>query len=173
MRSRKSLSGIMMTAVVLIMTAGCGSDGESNSTTPTSAETHDMRSSIGATASSVVSSALNTAQQKIQDVINTAIAAAPISFDDGSSDLGPGDVATIKAVAIPLKGNDTKIQITTYARDSNIAAAKSLAKARGDNIVAELEAEGIDKSRIDMRAEANPTAPDVEVDEAQIAVVAE
>ncbi|WP_040779745.1 OmpA family protein [Nocardia pneumoniae] len=106
-------------------------------------------------------------------MINAAIAAAPITFDDGSSDLGPVDVATIKAVAIPLKGNDTKIQITTYAHDSNIAAARSLAKARGDNIAAELEAEGIDKARIVVRAEANPTAPDVQVDEAQITVAAE
>ncbi|MBF6193877.1 OmpA family protein [Nocardia implantans] len=118
-------------------------------------------------------SALNTAQQKIQDVINAAIAAVPITFDSGSSDLGPGDVATIKAVAIPLKGNETKIQITTYARDADIVAARSLAKARGDNIAAELEAEGIDRARVAVRAEANPTAPDVQVDQAQITVVAE
>lgn len=172
MRARKSVSGIAATAVILIVAAGCGSDSGSNSTSSTSETTHDMRSSIGATASSVVSSALDTAQQKIQDVINAAIAAAPITFDSGSSDLGAGDVATIKAVAIPLKGNDTKIQVTTYAQDSNAAAAKSLAKARGDNIAAQLESEGIDRARVLVRAEANPTAPDVEVDEAKIEVVA-
>lgn len=172
MRSKKSVSGIAMAAVVSIITAGCGSDDGSNPATPTDQRTHGSRT-LGATASSVVGSALNTAQQKIQDVINAAIAAVPITFDSGSSDLGPGDVATIKAVAIPLKGNETKIQITTYARDADIVAARSLAKARGDNIAAELEAEGIDRARVAVRAEANPTAPDVQVDQAQITVVAE
>ncbi|MEV0297459.1 OmpA family protein [Nocardia sp. NPDC050710] len=131
-----------------------------------------MQESIAATASSVAGSALNTAQQAIQNAINTALAAAPITFESGSSDLGVVDVATIKAVAIPLKGNDTKIQITTYAEDSDAAAAESLAKSRGDNIVAALEAEGVDKARITTKAEANPTAEDVQVDEAKIEVIA-
>ncbi|WP_169810708.1 OmpA family protein [Nocardia beijingensis] len=157
--------------MVLLMTAGCGSDDGSNPAT-TDQRTHGSRT-LGATASSAVGSALNSAQQTIQDVINAAIAAAPITFDSGSSDLGPGDVATIKAVAIPLRGNDTKIQISTYARDADVAAARSLAKARGDNIAAQLEAEGIDRARVAVRAEANPTAPDVQVDEARIAVVAQ
>lgn len=172
MRSRKSVSAFTMTAMVLLMTAGCGSDDGSNPATTTDQRTHGSRT-LGATASSAVGSALNSAQQTIQDVINAAIAAAPITFDSGSSDLGPGDVATIKAVAIPLRGNDTKIQISTYARDADVAAARSLAKARGDNIAAQLEAEGIDRARVAVRAEANPTAPDVQVDEARIAVVAQ
>jgi outer membrane protein OmpA-like peptidoglycan-associated protein len=172
MTSRKSVSGIAATAIVLIMAAGCGSNDGADSTTSTSGGSHGMRSGIATTASSVVSSVLNTAQQKVQDGINAALAAVPITFDSGSSDLSAVDVATIKAVAIPLKGNDTRVKITTYAQDSNVAAAKSLAKARGDNIAAQLEAEGIDKARISVEAEANPTGADVQVDAAQIAVVA-
>ncbi|MFD0364963.1 OmpA family protein [Nocardia sp. GCM10030253] len=174
MVSRNSIGGIAAIAVVLIMTAACGSDSDSpDSTTSPSVHTNGMRSSIAATASSVVGSALNTAQQAIQDAINTALAAAPITFSNGSSDLDAVAVATIKVIAIPLKGNDTAIQITTYAQDSNMIAAKSLANSRGDNVAAALEAEGIDKTRITVRADANPTTPDVEVDEVQIAVVAE
>ncbi|UGT67664.1 OmpA family protein [Nocardia gipuzkoensis] len=173
MISRKSVSGIAATAIVLIMTAGCGSNGGSDSTTSPGESTRGMRSGIATTASSVVSSVLNTAQQKVQDGINAALAAVPITFDSGSSDLSAVDVATIKAVAVPLKGNDTKVKITTYAQDSNVAAAKSLAKARGDNIASQLESEGIDKARITVQAEANPTAADVQVDAAQIAVVPE
>ncbi|MGQ4599391.1 OmpA family protein [Nocardia sp. R6R-6] len=172
MISKNSVTAIAAAAVVLLMTAACGSDNGSEST-PTPEHTRDMRSSIGATASSVVGSALNTAQQAIQNAINAALATAPITFDSGSSDLGAADVATIKAVAVPLRGNDAKIEITTYAQDPNAAKAKSLARARGDNIVAELESEGIDKARISVKSEGNPSGADLEVDQAQIKVVGE
>ncbi|WP_454197722.1 OmpA family protein [Nocardia sp. Marseille-Q1738] len=168
MISRKSVTGIAATAVVLLMTAACGGDNDTEST-PTREHTPDTRTGIAATTSPI----LNAAQQAIQDAINTALAAAPINFDSGSSDLSAGDVATIKLVAVPLKGNEAKIEITTYAQDANSATAKALAEARGDNIAAELESEGIDKARMKVNAEANPTAQDVEVDEAQIKVVAE
>lgn len=168
----KSAAGIAATAVVLLMTAACGSDSSSPAaTTASTTQTNGMRSSIAATASSVVSSARSSAQQTIQDAINTVLAAAPITFTSGSSDLSAVDIATIKAVALPLEGNDTKIQITTYAQDSNPITAKSLANARADNIVTALEAEGIDKTRITVQADANPTESDVQVDEAEIAVV--
>lgn len=177
MISRKSVCGIAATAVVLTMITACGSDSDSDSSasattattttaaTATSSSTNDMRSSIAATASSAVSSALNTAQQAIQNTINAAVAAAPISFDSGSSDLGALDVATINAVAIPLKGNDAKIRVTTYGPDL------ALAKARGDNVAAELESAGVDKDRITVRAETAPNDPDVAVDNAKIEVV--
>ncbi|WP_330231647.1 OmpA family protein [Nocardia sp. NBC_00508] len=168
MISRNSVTGIAATAVVLLMTAACGSDNGAE-TTPTTEHRHDTRSSIAATTSPV----LNAAQEAIQNAINAALAAAPINFDSGSSDLSAVDVATIKAVAVPLKGNDAKIEITTYAQDANSATAKALAESRGDNIAAELESEGIDKARISVHAEANPTAQDVEIDEARIEVVAD
>ncbi|WP_169810985.1 OmpA family protein [Nocardia amamiensis] len=161
MISRKSVTGIAATAVVLLMTAACGNDNAAQ-TTPTTEQTHPMRSEIA-----------TTARNALQDAVNAALAAAPISFDSGSSDLGAGDVATIKAVAVPLKGTDAKVEITTYAEDANPATAKALAEARGDNVAAELESEGIDKARISVRAEANPTGEDVQVDEAQIKVVAD
>ncbi|MEU2039991.1 OmpA family protein [Nocardia niwae] len=171
MISRKSVSGIAAVAVALLMTAACGSDDSSDSAASTSEHTHPMRSSLAATASSAVRSGLNTAQQVIQDAINAALAAAPITFDSGSSDLSGTDVATIKAVAVPLKGNDAEVEITTYAEAANSATAESLAKSRGDNIAAELEAAGVDKSRITVKPEGNPSGEDVKVDEAKIEVV--
>ncbi|MET7772307.1 OmpA family protein [Nocardia sp. NPDC005366] len=172
MISRKSVCGIAATAVVLTMITACGSDSDSDSSasSTTASATNDMRSSIAATASSALSSARNTAQQGIQEAINVALAAAPITFDSGSSDLGALDVATINAVALPLKGNDTKIRITTYAQDSDKSAAEALAKSRGDNIAAELESAGIDKSRITVKAEVDPKDQNV-VDKAKIEVV--
>ncbi|WP_157172568.1 OmpA family protein [Nocardia pneumoniae] len=161
MISRKSVTGIAATAVVLLMTAACGTD-DGAETTPTTEQTHPMRSSVA-----------TTARNAIQDAVNAALAAAPITFDSGSSDLSGGDVATIKAVAVPLRGTDAKVEITTYAKDANAATAKALAEARGDNVAAELESEGIDKARISVKAEPNPTDEDVKVDEAQIEVVAD
>ncbi|MEV0708342.1 MULTISPECIES: hypothetical protein [Nocardia] len=176
MISRKSVCGIAATAAVLTLLTACGSDDDSDSassattatttTAVTGTSTRDMRSSIAATASSVVSSALNTAQQAIQSAINAAVAAAPITFDSGSSDLGAADVATINAVAIPLKGNDTKIRVTTYGTD------ETLAKARGDNVAAEFESAGVDKARISVRVEKSPDDP-ADADNATIEVVAD
>ncbi|MGK8558738.1 OmpA family protein [Nocardia gipuzkoensis] len=159
MISKKSVTGIAATAVVLLMTAACGDDNGAETTPTTTEQTHPMRSNIA-----------TTARNALQDAVNAALAAAPITFDSGSSDLSAGDVATIKAVAVPLKGTDAKVEITTYAQDANPATAKALAQARGDNVAAELESEGIDKARISVKAEANPTGEDVEVDEAGIKV---
>ncbi|MGQ4615269.1 OmpA family protein [Nocardia sp. R7R-8] len=171
MISRTSVSGIAAVAVALLMTAACGSDDGSNSSATTTEQTHPLRSSLAATASSAVRSGLNTAQQAIQDAINAALAAAPITFDSGSSDLSGADVATIKVAAVPLKGNDAKVEITTYAQDENPATAKSVAKARGDNIAAELESAGIETSRITVKPQGNPTDQNIKVDEAKIEVV--
>ncbi|MFD4442284.1 OmpA family protein [Nocardia sp. NPDC058519] len=174
MKLRTSICGIASIAVVVLMTAACGSDDDASAPAVTSTtQTDAVRSSVAATASSVVSTMRDTAQQAVQDAINTVLAAAPITFDAGSSDLGAGAVATLKAVAVPLQGNDTKIQITTYAEDSNVVTAKSLAEARGDNIVAALEGDGIDKSRITVKSDANPSDQAVDADEATITVVDE
>lgn len=170
MNCRKSVGVIAATAVVLLMTTACGDDSSSpDATTASTVHTNGMRSSIAATAS--VTSARDSAQQSIQDAINAVLAAAPITFTSGNSDLSAVDIATIKAIALPLEGNDTKIQITTYAQDPNPITAKSVADARADNIVTALEAEGIDKARITVQADANPTESDIEVDQAYIEVV--
>lgn len=155
--------------------AGCSSDDSSTSSSATTTVTPGASasaaiSSAKATASSVVSSALNTAQQAIQDAINAALAAAPISFAPGSSDLNAVGNATIKAISLALKGNDSAITIETYANDGNPVAAKSLAEQRGNNIAAILEGEGIDKSRIKVEATINPSAETVDVDGAEISV---
>jgi outer membrane protein OmpA-like peptidoglycan-associated protein len=178
MNVRNSICGIASIAVVVLTTAACSSDDDASApavtstvTSTTTTDTDAMRSSIASTASSVVSSVRATAQQAVQDAINTVLSAAPITFDAGSSDLGMGAVATLKAVALPLQGNDTEIQITTYAQDSNVATAKSLAEARGDNIAAALEGDGIDKSRITVKSDANPSDPEIDANEATITVV--
>ncbi|MFD6450522.1 MULTISPECIES: OmpA family protein [unclassified Nocardia] len=175
MKLRNSVCGIASIAVVLLMTAACSSDDDSSApaatTTTQTTQTDAMRSSVAATASSMMSTVRDTAEQAVQDAINTVLAAAPITFDAGSSDLSTAAVATLKAVAVPLRGNDTEIQITTYAEDSNTASAKSLAEARGDNIAAALESDGIDKSRITVKADANPSDPEVDANEAAITVV--
>ncbi|MFR9752410.1 OmpA family protein [Nocardia sp. 004] len=180
MISTRSVSGIAVTTAVLLMTAACGSDSDTESTatitstTTTTKSADDQRSSAATTTSSVVSSALNTAQQMIQDAINAALAAAPITFDSGSSDLSTADVAAIRAVALTLKGNDAKIEVKTYAEDSDSDTADALAEARGNNIMNELESAGVDKERISVKAEGNPdTSDDVQVDEADVSVVPE
>ncbi|WP_446224812.1 hypothetical protein ACTWPB_06690 [Nocardia sp. IBHARD005] len=81
-----------------------------------------------------------------------------------------GAVATLEAVAVPLQGNDTEIQITTCAEDSNVVTAEPR-RALGDTIAAALEGEGIDKSRITVTSDANPADPAVDADEATITVV--
>ncbi|WP_410872667.1 OmpA family protein [Nocardia sp. A7] len=172
MKLEKSMYGIASIAAVVLLTAACGSDDEGSSPATTSTvQTSTMRSSIAATASSAVSSMRDSTQQAVQDAINKVLVAAPITFDAGSSDLGVTDTATLKAVAAALQGNDTKIEITTYAEDSNPAAAKTLAKARGDNIAAALEADGIDKSRITVNSDANPSDSEVDANQAKITVV--
>ncbi|MFC8384646.1 OmpA family protein [Nocardia sp. NPDC057272] len=177
MKIRNSVCGIASIAVVLLMTAACSSDNDSSAPATTSAtsttQADTMRSSVAATASSMMSTVRDTAEQAVQDAINTVLAAAPITFDAGSSDLSAAAVATLKAVAVPLQGNDTEIQITTYAEDSNIASAKSLAEARGDNIAAALEGDGVDKSRITVKSDANPSDPEIDANEAAITVVDE
>jgi outer membrane protein OmpA-like peptidoglycan-associated protein len=177
MKLRNSVSAVASIAVVVLMTAACSSDDDSSTpaTTSTTSTTQNdtMRSSVAATASSMMSTVRDTAEQAVQDAINTVLAAAPITFDAGSSDLSAAAVATLKAVALPLQGNDTEIQITTYAEDSNIASAKSLAEARGDNIAAALEGDGIDRSRITVKSDANPSDPEVDANEAAITVVDE
>ncbi|NEW40006.1 OmpA family protein [Nocardia cyriacigeorgica] len=172
MKLESSVYGIASIAAVLMMTAACNSDDDSSAPMTTSTvQASTMRSSIAATASSAVTSVRDSVQQTVQDAINKVLVAAPIAFDPGSSDLGATDTATLKAVAAALQANDTKIEITTYAQDSNVATAKSVAKARGDNIAAELEANGIDKSRITVKSEANPSDPGVDADQAKITVV--
>jgi len=168
----RSVLGIASIAAVVLMTAACNSDDTSSTptTTPTT-QVDTMRSSIAATASSAVSSARDSVQQTVQDAINKVLVAAPITFDPGSSDLGTTDTVTLKAVAAALQGNDTKIEVSTYAKDSNVADAKSLAQARGDNIAAELEADGIDKSRITVKSDANPSDSEINPDQAKITVV--
>ncbi|GAD82198.1 OmpA family protein [Nocardia asteroides] len=164
--------GIASVAVALLMTAACTSDDDSSTSATTStAQVSTMKSSIVATASSAVSSVRDNVQQTVQDAINKILAAAPISFDAGSSDLDAVDTATLTAVAAALQGNDTKIEITTYAQDSNVADAKSVAQARGDNIAAKLESDGIDESRITVKADANPSDSSVNPDQAKITVV--
>ncbi|MBH0779452.1 OmpA family protein [Nocardia bovistercoris] len=180
MTTRKYVFAVAFSAAALLLTTACdsGNDSDSsaastaNTTTAAASTTHAGHTSLGATASSVVSSALDTARQGIQNAINAALAAAPISFDSGSSDLGTVDEVTLKAVAIPLQGNDTRIRVSTYAADADVAKAKSLAEARGNNIAAALEADGVDRARITVRAEANPSDSGIEVDEARIEVVA-
>ncbi|MFD9550262.1 OmpA family protein [Nocardia salmonicida] len=175
MNVRNSICGIASIAVVVLMTAACSSDDDASApavtTTVTSTTTDPMRSSVASTASSVISSVRATAQQAVQDAINTVLSAAPITFAEGSSDLNAVAATTLKAVALPLQGNDTEIQITTYAQDSNVAAAKTLAEARGDNIAAALEDAGVDKSRITVKSDANPSDPEVDANEATITVV--
>ncbi|MFD3429841.1 OmpA family protein [Nocardia fluminea] len=174
MKLRKSACGIASIAVVVLMTAACGSDDDSSAPAATSTAQPDAaRSSVAATASSMMSTVRDSAEQAVQDAINAVLAAAPITFDAGSSDLSAAAAATLKAVAVPLQGNDTEIQITTYAQDSNIASAKSLAQARGDNIAAVLEGDGIDKSRITVNSDANPSDPQVDPNQAAITVVDE
>ncbi|MEV6217279.1 OmpA family protein [Nocardia sp. NPDC051833] len=170
MKLTSSVYGIASIAAVVLMTAGCNSDDTASTTTATTPG-NSLQSSIVATASSAVSSVRDNVQQTVQDAINKILVAAPISFDPGSSDLGTTDTVTLKAVAAALQGNDTKIEVTTYAQDSNVAAAKTLAEARGDNIAAELEADGIDKSRITVKSDANPSDPQVDPDQAKITVV--
>ncbi|WP_227983352.1 OmpA family protein [Nocardia spumae] len=161
-------------AAALIPIAGCSSDDNGpaavTTTTTSGGEHTDLRSSLATTASSVVGSALNSAEQAVQNAINSVLAAAPITFEQGSSDLSTVDSATIKAVAIPLKGNDTTIKVETYATDSNTAAADSLAEARATNVVTALENEGIDKARISVEATGNPSESNVQVDQATITV---
>lgn len=172
MKLESSVYGIASIAAVVLMTAACNSDDTTSTptTTPT-AQLDTLQSSIAATASAAVSSLRENVQQTVQDAINTILVAAPISFAPGSSDLGTTDTVTLTAVAAALQGNDTKIEITTYAQDSNVATAKSLAEARGDNIAAELEADGIDKSRLTVKSDANPSDPQVDPDQAKITVV--
>ncbi|MEU6558867.1 OmpA family protein [Nocardia nova] len=160
-------------AAALVPIAGCSSDdnGSSAATTTTQAGEHtELRSSIATTASSVVGSAMNSAEQAVQNAINSVLAATPIAFEQGSADLSPVDVATIKAVAIPLHGNDTKIKIETYAAGPDTAAANSLAEARGTTIVTALENEGVDKARITVDSSGNPSESNVQVDQATISV---
>ncbi|UGT57003.1 OmpA family protein [Nocardia asteroides] len=172
MKLSNSVLGFVALAAVVVMTAACGSDDDqAASPTTTTVAPSTLRSSVAATASSAASSMRDSAQQTVQDAINKVLAAAPITFDPGSSDLGATDSATLKAVALPLQGNDTEIEITTYAQDSNVATAKSVAKARGDNIAAALEAEGIDKSRISVKSDANPSDSSINADQAVITVV--
>ncbi len=163
-------------AAALIPIAGCSSDdgsgtvAVSTTTTTQDGEHTDLRSSLATTASSVVGSAMNSAEQAVQNAINSVLAAAPITFDQGSSDLSTVDTATLKAVAIPLKGNDTKIKVETYASDSDSAKADSLAQARAANVVTALGNEGIDKARISVETKGNPSENDVQVDQATITV---
>lgn len=172
MKLEKGVYGIASIAAVLLMTVACTSDEDTSAPTTTSTtQTDTMRSSIVATASSAVSSVRDTVQQTVQDAINKVLVAAPINFDPGSSDLGTTDTVTLKAVAAALQGNDTKIEIKTYAQDSNVATAKSVAQARGENIAAALEADGIDKSRITVKSDANPSDPEINADQAEITVV--
>ncbi|MET9211594.1 MULTISPECIES: OmpA family protein [unclassified Nocardia] len=171
MKLTSSVYGIASIAAVVLMTAACNSDDTASTTTASTPPANTLQSSIVATASSAVSSVRDNVQQTVQDAINKILVAAPISFDPGSSDLGTTDTVTLKAVAAALQGNDTKIEVTTYAQDSNVATAKTLAEARGDNIAAELEADGIDKSRITVKSDANPSDPQVDPDQAKITVV--
>ncbi|PPJ00678.1 hypothetical protein C5E51_03820 [Nocardia nova] len=174
MKLVKAVAVLATGAAALIPIAACSSDNNSSPATVTTTTEHgehtDMRSSLATTASSVVGSALNSAQQAVQNAINSVLSAAPITFDKGSSDLSPTDVATIKAVALPLKGNDTAVKIETYAVDSNSGAADSLAEARGNNVATALQNEGIDKGRISVHAEGNPIESNVQIDQATISV---
>ncbi|MFE3543889.1 OmpA family protein [Nocardia sp. NPDC059177] len=171
-RPRNSVYVIASIAAAVMMTAACSTDDDASAppTTPT-IQASTLRSSIAATASAAVSSVRDSAQQTVQDAINKVLTAAPITFDPGSSDLGATSTATLKAVAAALQGNDTRIEITTHAQDSNVLAAKSLAEARGANIAAELEADGIDTARITVKSDANPSDPEVDADQAEITVV--
>ncbi|WP_043661275.1 OmpA family protein [Nocardia thailandica] len=160
--------GAASIVAVALVIGGCSSGDDESSSSPTStAQVSPMRSSVAATASSAVNSALDSVEQGVQNTINKVLTAAPITFDPGSSDLG----ATLKAVAAALQGNGTKIEVTTYAKDSNPATAASLAKSRGDNIVAELESDGIDKSRITLKSDGNPSDSSINADQAKITVV--
>ncbi|MBF4995992.1 OmpA family protein [Nocardia sp. BSTN01] len=175
MKLVKAVAVLATGAAALIPIAACSSDNNSGPVAVTTTTAHggehtDMRSSLATTASSVVGSALNSAQQAVQNAINSVLSAAPITFDKNSSDLSPTDVATIKAVALPLKGNDTAIKIETYAVDSNSGAADSLAEARGNNVATALQDEGIDKARITVHAEGNPSESNVQIDQATISV---
>lgn len=161
-------------AAALVPIAGCSSDDSGPTAVPTTTtqggEHTDLRSSIATTASSVVGSALDSAEQAVQNAINSVLAAAPITFEQGSSDLSTVDTATIKAVAIPLHGNDTKIKIETYAAGPDEAAADSLAETRGTTIATALENEGIDKARITVDSSGNPSESNVHVDQATFSV---
>ncbi|MEV5649482.1 OmpA family protein [Nocardia sp. NPDC052254] len=162
-------------AAALVPIAGCSSDNNGGpvtvpTTTTQGGEHTELRSSVATTASSIVGSALDSAEQAVQNAINSVLAAAPITFEQGSSDLSPVDVATIKAVAIPLHGNDTKIKVETYAVGTDAKAADSLAEARGATIVTALENEGVDKARVTVESEGNPTESNVQVDQATISV---
>ncbi|MGW5570420.1 OmpA family protein [Nocardia thailandica] len=164
--------GAASIVAVALVIGGCSSGDDESSPSPTStAQVSPMRSSVAATASSAVNSALDSVEQGVQNTINKVLTAAPITFDPGSSDLGATDTATLKAVAAALQGNGTKIEVTTYAKDSNPATAASLAKSRGDNIVAELESDGIDKSRITLKSDGNPSDSSINADQAKITVV--
>lgn len=172
MKRKSSVYAVAPIVAAVLTIAACSSGDDASSSTSTSTtQVSALRSSVAATASSAVNSALDSAQQVVQDTINKVLVAAPITFDPGSSDLGVTATATLKAVAVALQGNDTKIEITTYAQDSNPATAKSLATARGDNIAAQLESDGIDKSRITVKSDANPTDPAINADQAAITVV--
>ncbi|WP_280217713.1 OmpA family protein [Nocardia neocaledoniensis] len=173
MKLEKGIYAIASVTAFLLITACTSSDDSSDPSATSTVQADTMRSSIAATASSAVSSVHDNVQQTVQDAINKILVAAPIAFDPGSSDLGVTDTATLKAVAAALQGNDTKIEITTYAQDSNIATAKSVAKARGENIATELESDGIDKSRITVKSDANPSDAGVDPDQAKITVVDE
>ncbi|MGN2639106.1 OmpA family protein [Nocardia takedensis] len=174
---RKCVYALAAGSAALVTVTGCGSDDEADNAATTSVSAahtsadHSAHSSAAATASAAVSSALDAAREGIQNVINAALAAAPITFDAGSSDLGTLDEVTLKAVAVPLQGNDTRIEVKTWAQDSDADRAKDLAEARGSNIAAALEADGIDRGRITVRAEGNPKESDVQVDQAEIEVV--
>lgn len=174
------LYGTVAIAIGACALAGCSSSNESNSSATTAATPTATAGSMGGsmgsamssakeTASSAVSSALNSAQQAVQDGINKAIAAAPISFNEGSSDLSTLDTVTLKAVAAVLKTNDSKISVEAFATGSNPVEAKSLANQRANNVAAELESNGIDKSRISTTGTANPGG-DVNADQAKITV---
>ncbi|MBB5912020.1 outer membrane protein OmpA-like peptidoglycan-associated protein [Nocardia transvalensis] len=170
MKSAGLIAGIAA-ATVLVTTAACSSDNSSGSATSTALSNSALRSSVAATASSMVSTALDAAQQKVQDVINGALAATPITFDSGSSDLTAIDHATLKLIAAALNGNDTRIEIHTYAEGTDPTAANALAAARGNNIAAELIDGGVDRARITVRSTANPNDPAVQVDQAHVTVV--
>ncbi|WP_072688147.1 OmpA family protein [Rhodococcus marinonascens] len=168
---RKTIvSGAAVAAIALAGVAGCSNENSDDApvTTTTSSEPGPFdgaATSIRATASSAV----NTALEATQNAINSAISAVPVQFESDSSELDPISNVTLTTIALALKTSDADIKIDAYADKSDEAAAQQLAEERADSVASALEAQGIDKNRISTEGTANPGS-DVNVDQADITV---
>ncbi|EOM76147.1 hypothetical protein DW322_18425 [Rhodococcus rhodnii] len=168
---RRITAAAAAAAVVTLGAAACTNDdsGSQETTTTEAAEDQSTTDAVQSTVTSLTEQAGNA----VQDAINSAVGAAPVSFDANSAELGTLQNATLTAVAAALETNEDKLEIKAYAMDEDSSAADDLAQERGEAVKSKLVEEGISEDRLDVSSEGNPDDSDVDPNRVDFEVTSE